>query len=98
MSDETKYKAVGDTLYQIPPNTQFHIEALYAFLSQDEQGREGVCAMIDPFGGSFPMVVARLDHVEQLKPIAAKMQKDVGRKIKLVKFTTREELMPEMKQ
>lgn len=64
-----------------------HIDNLWAFLSIDEDGDEGVCA----FHGSqgwMPMVATDLKRVESLKPLAQEMATE-GNNIKLVKFTER---------
>jgi hypothetical protein len=67
------------------------ISEMYAFISTDDEG-EGVMAFLAQNGTWMPMVGADMTRVEQLKPIAINMGKAQGRKVKLIKFSQREEL------
>lgn len=67
------------------------IEEMFCFIATEENGDEGIPA----FGGNgmfYPMVGADLERVEQLKPIAAQIAKVSNKKIRVVKFTSKEEL------
>jgi hypothetical protein len=66
------------------------IEHIWAFLSVDEGG-EGVVSMTTKFG-HMPMVAADEMRVKQLRPIAQAVAAQTGVRIRLVKFTVREEV------
>jgi hypothetical protein len=67
------------------------IDHIWAFVSFDDGG-EGVCAA--PMGGlgMVPLIAADPARVESLKPIAAHIAKSFGKPVRLVKFTSREEI------
>lgn len=70
------------------------ITEIYAFVSQSERG-EGVVGMTMPVDGRetfMPFICAGKERMEQLKPIAVKMAKQYGKKIKLIKFTNRKDI------
>lgn len=76
-----------------PPNT-LHVDCIYAFLSTDEQGNEGVCA-VQTSQGMMPLIAADPERVKSLMKWArylAAEQGQTGKAIKLVKFSQREEL------
>ena len=68
------------------------ITEMYAFVCEDTgPDDEGVIA--ENINGSWmPLVGADMDRVESLKPIAARIRKTLGKKVKLVHFTRREDL------
>ena len=71
-----------------PPN-EAPITELYAVLSTDEHG-DGICAVM--LGGvAMPLVVSQ-ERLVPLRNYAARVAKRTNRKLKLVKFTAREEL------
>jgi hypothetical protein len=74
-----------------PGYTLERIESIYAFISTDERG-EGVAGA--PMGGlgCVPLIAADWARVESIRPLAQQIAKAFGREVKLVKFTTREEL------
>lgn len=64
---------------------------LYAFVEVDDDHNERIVGMRD---GEFwqPLVTTDVDQLEQLKLIARRIAHDTNRTIRLIKFTTREEL------
>jgi hypothetical protein len=76
-----------------PPNTLQSIDEVYLFVSSDEDG-EGVCAgpLLGP-GSMVPLIAADKARLDSLIPVARQLAKASGTKIKLVKFTTRTEVM-----
>lgn len=77
-----------------PPNT-LRIEAMYAFISTDDEGNEGLCGIQTLDGMMMPLIAADPERVESLRSVAKRLaaQRGVtGKEIKLVKFATREEL------
>jgi hypothetical protein len=77
-----------------PRGTMPKIEALWAFVSVDPiDDNEGVCAHQFPGSGWMPLIAADEKRLNQLRPIAemiAAMHPEY--RIKLVKFSGREEL------
>ena len=57
-----------------PPNTMPHIGKVWAYLSKDEHGNEGVCAVFSgAFGTSLiPLIAADQVRLAALTPIAGK--------------------------
>jgi hypothetical protein len=80
------------TTVHAPPNTIERIETIWAVLSVDANG-EGICG--SRIGGSWmTLTVSDEKLVEKvLMPIARKLSADTGKKLRLVKFTMREEIM-----
>lgn len=77
------------TIIHAPKNTQTRIESVYAFLSEDDGG-EGLCGA--NVGGQWmPLITADPKVLDKLRHIAKQVAEMTGKKIKLVKFTTREE-------
>lgn len=69
-----------------PPNKLLRIDEVYLFVSVDQHG-EGVCA------APLPLIAADKERLASIIPVARMLAKRSGRKIKLIKFTMREELM-----
>lgn len=68
------------------------IDAIWAFLSVDnDTGNEGVITMRS-VNGLMPMVAADEERLESMRPIAAMVAKNSGIKVRLVKFSVREDL------
>jgi len=68
-----------------------HLEQLFAFVSVDAQGSEGIIAA-QGTTGPMPLVATDEAKVEQLRPIAMSVAKRSGITVKLVRFRGREEL------
>ena len=52
------------------------ITELYAFVSKDDKGHEGIIGMTLPNGVFMPFIGADVDRVEMLKPLADKICAD----------------------
>ncbi len=70
---------------------------MYAFVVEDTgPDDEGVVALQSQKGSLgvlwLPLVGADMRRVESLKPIAAGIGKQLGKEVKLIHFTTREDL------
>jgi len=77
-----------------PPDIE--IEELYAFVAI-EDGKEGLIAQSMPIGpnGEYmmvPFVGADWNRVKMLIPHAKRMQKEMGTKIKVFKFSGKEDI------
>lgn len=71
----------------------FKIESLWAYVSENDVGDEGLCGYKDPRTGNWlPMVAGNHKHLQALKPFADQIAKLTKKKVKLVKFTMREDL------
>jgi hypothetical protein len=79
-------------LFQQPKNTLPKIIEIFAFVSVDAvDGNEGVCAA--PFGPTLmPLIAADRVRMEQLQPLAQQIADAYDMKIKLVRFSVREEI------
>jgi hypothetical protein len=67
------------------------IDALYAFISVDENGMEGICAFKSQ-AGWMPMVASDPDRVASIIPIAREMARAGKKEIKLIKVSVREDI------
>lgn len=70
------------------------IQELYAFVSVDEGG-EGVIGQTCVVAGKLtfmPFVCADKERMEILKPVAKHIAEEMGRKVRLIKLSGREEL------
>lgn len=85
---------MSGTIFIQPPNTMPIITEIWAFVSVDPRdGNEGVCAFYSPrYQSWIPLISADEERLAQMRRIAQKMVEDEGREIKLVKFSSREEL------
>ncbi len=69
---------------------KLRIDEIYAFIAEEAKG-EGVCAF--QFGNTLlPMVCADIARVDSLREKAREIAAVSGRRIRLVRFTTRTEL------
>lgn len=70
---------------------QFNIDRLFAVIVRDDDGTEGVAAMITP-GGQMPMVGADLARLESLLiPVAQMIADASGKTLSVCVFSHREE-------
>lgn len=74
-----------------PPNTLPRIEKLWAYVSKDEHGNEGLCA--GELNGIFmPLIAADQARLRSLTPAAEALAAECGMTIVLVEFTARVDL------
>lgn len=71
---------------------RFPYNTIWAFLSVDEAGNEGIMAVGDPQFGSMPLVTGCLKNLEHMKMIVKNNEKDIlaqgqGKKIVLAEFS-----------
>lgn len=74
--------------------TNLKINEVYVFVAQDEDG-EGIFAHSTYFNGDhvfMPFVCADKERMQSLKPFAKKVSKEHNKKIKIVKFSVREDV------
>jgi hypothetical protein len=68
------------------PGNTIKIERLYAFMSIDEEGRNGICAHILPGLGSTPLVTGSRSAAKAMIPLAQKVARLSGKEIGLFVF------------
>jgi hypothetical protein len=73
------------TEYQTPPN-EAKIERVYAFLSVDADGFNGIVAGLMPGLGSTPLVTASRKLAQLLIPVAQEVADRTGLKVGLYAF------------
>jgi transcriptional regulator with XRE-family HTH domain len=71
----------------LDPGATMQIDTVYAFMTIDEKGRNGVIAEILPDLGTTPFVASSLKAVELMKPIAQRLAKRTGKTVGLFRFT-----------
>jgi len=73
------------------PGTFLRIDEIWAFVSVDEHGNEGIMAapLIDGVM-SMPLIAADAARLTSLMPVAQQMADMFGREVRLVKFSTRD--------
>lgn len=70
---------------------QLRIEQMYAYVVVDQDGTEGVPAF-QAGAMAMPMVAADQARLDQLRPVAESMARQLGKPIELVRFTVREQV------
>lgn len=77
-----------------PGNYLEKITEVYVFASVDIHGEGIIGQNMHVMGNNvfMPFVCADKNRMESLKPIAKEIAKETGKKIKLIKLTTREEI------
>ncbi len=73
------------------PTNERPITELWAYLSVDEAGNEGLCGM-PMMGATVPMVFGYERVARKLMPVAEQIAAMSGNTIRLVKFYSREEI------
>ena len=68
------------------PGNTASIDTLYAFLSEDAQGRHGIVAHVMPDLGSTPLITGSARVAELMKPLAAKVAAQSGKEIAMHVF------------
>lgn len=74
-----------------PPNTLLSIDKLWAYVSRDADGNEGLCAA-SIHGMLTPLIAADQARLSSITPIAEKVAELTGKTIVLVEFSSRTEL------
>jgi len=68
------------------PKNETKIDRLYAFMSIDENGFNGIVASILPGLGSTPLVTAKRSVAQAFIPVAERVAKETGLTIGLFTF------------
>jgi hypothetical protein len=72
-------------IYAVPPNTETG-DVLYAYMSEDKDGKRGVIGAITPNIGHTPLVTLSPKVVELLRPLAEETARNTGVKVVLATF------------
>lgn len=83
--DGEQVVVVGD------PNHLLRIDEVWAFISKDEEGHEGLCA-IQTLDGWMPLIAADKERLESLRSEAKKLAEHTPNDIVLCRFHNREEV------
>jgi hypothetical protein len=68
------------------------IQSIWAYVSVNENGEEGICGFNDPRTQQWlPMIAADEERLKSLKPFAHQIALVTKQQVKLVKFHTRED-------
>lgn len=73
----------------------FKVEAIHAFIAvdpKDPKGDEGICGFVGEHDRWIPMIAADKTRLDQLRPVAESISRDMGVKITLVRFSQRTDL------
>jgi hypothetical protein len=69
------------------------INEIWAYVSEDAEGNEGICGFNDPRTNQWiPMIAADVERLKSLKPFAHQISVVTKCKVKLVKFHNREDV------
>jgi hypothetical protein len=72
------------------PNEALMIVELFAFISLDDPGNEGICGAISP--ALAPMITSKERVAEKLKDQAREIARLSGKAVRLVRFTRAEKI------
>lgn len=90
--DEDVTELPDGTLLHAPDNALRRIDAVWAFVSVDADGDEGLCAATLPGLGLTPLIAADEARLASLIPVAERLARMSGRRIRLIRLTTREQV------
>ena len=68
------------------PGNETEIEFIYAFMSIDEKGRNGIVAEILPGLGSTPLVTGSPKAAEMMKQLAQQVADKTGKRVGMFAF------------
>ena len=69
------------------------INEVWAYVSEDEKGNEGICGWLDQKTNQWlPMMAADEKRLESLRVLAIMIAKQTNKKIKIAKFSMREDV------
>ncbi|RLC88655.1 MAG: hypothetical protein DRJ03_01920 [Chloroflexi bacterium] len=71
---------------------QFALQEIYVFVTRDAQGDEGVVSIINPAGQVQPLISFDTRQLDMMKDVAKQIVDETKQDVRLLKFTTREEL------
>ena len=81
-------------IYHIPENQEV-MDEIYAVISHDEKGNEGIVSMMTPMGG-MPMVFGHVKMLESVKEVMKQIAKESKQTLRIYKYK-KAELLAEAK-
>lgn len=69
------------------PANETVIDTVYAFMSIDDEGRNGIVAYLMPGLGTTPLVTGKPTVVEAMKPLAEKVALATSKRVGLFAFS-----------
>lgn len=80
--------------YLTPKNHLEKITEVFVYASSDKDGEGVIAQTIDTPDGMMmmPFICADRDRMESLRPMAERIARESGKKIKLIRLSVREEL------
>lgn len=82
----------GKPMLHNPGGLGFRIKEIYALVAVHDDNDEGVVGVPTNSGGTMPLVMADDARLDSLRPMFPGLAQRFGRTLRLVKFTTREEI------
>ena len=73
-----------------PPNTM-RIDEIWAWVSQDDAGNEGIISVSSP-AGQLPLIAADKERLKSLRPIIRELYGKTKKKIVLIKLSQRTDI------
>lgn len=71
----------------------FTIDAVWAYVSKNDDNEEGICGFQDPRTKQWlPMIAGDKERLQVLRPFAHQIAKVTNKKLTLVKLSVREDL------
>lgn len=86
VKEDEKTQAPSVDVVHDPKNT-FRIESVWAYISQDEDGNEGVCAV-----NGLPLLAADPTRLAAIRGVAVRMKELTPKKIILIRLHQREDM------
>jgi hypothetical protein len=68
------------------------IKEVFAYVAPDGEGNEGLAGVEIPGAGWLPLAASTREGADLLLPVVQVLIKKIGKPIKLVKFSNREEI------
>lgn len=76
-------------IYVQDPENEVVMDEIYAFMSEDEKGNNGIVAMPTE-NGTVPLVFGHKRMIEHMKPLVQAIANHTNKKVVLYKFSNRE--------
>jgi hypothetical protein len=69
------------------------LEYIWAYVSEDDKGDEGLCGWLDERTKQYlPMIAPDKERLASLRPLAEIIAKQTNKKVKVLKFSVREDV------
>lgn len=75
-----------------PEEEQFQLKQVYAFISRDGDGDEGVVSIVTPTGNVQPLISFDARNLDQMREIAQHIASETKKDVRLLRFSAREDV------